>query len=296
MRNSVIEPRLQVGALALLFLSAILLAGCASVNWPRPHGGVYTEQLAADYRHTSLQETRSLDVLQQVQASCADLKSRRQGRYLVTRTGTVVANSGLSPDGLKSWFTLFAFDPKTLTAQRKYFVCVDELTTISPIGPRQCLFPPRCTLVFDSEMAMPSAPLGTDLQEASTVTTLRKVAARLREDVEHAAEGGNEQASDPTILSAGLLMNQVFRDALLELQRAPGLAPRLADDGVTFLQSSLDSGRVRMEVQDDRVITHVEVGLPATAARPTGKGLPAISSQLSTGEQASQPLSSPSSG
>lgn len=141
MHNLGTEPRLQVGALALLLLSAILVAGCTSVDWPRPHGGVYTEQLAMDYRQTTLQETQSLDVLRQVQASCADLKARREGRYLVTRTDTVVANSGLSPDGLKSWFTLFAFDPQTLTAQRKYFLCVDELTTISPVGPRRHLFP-----------------------------------------------------------------------------------------------------------------------------------------------------------
>ncbi len=270
MHNLGTEPRLQVGALALLLLSAILVAGCTSVDWPRPHGGVYTEQLAMDYRQTTLQETQSLDVLRQVQASCADLKARREGRYLVTRTDTVVANSGLSPDGLKSWFTLFAFDPQTLTAQRKYFLCVDELTTISPVGPRRHLFPPRCTLVFDSEMALASPPLATGLQEAPAVATLRSVAARLREDVERAASGPDAEASDPTILAAGLLMNQVFRDALLEIQRSPGLASRLADgDGVSFSQTSLDAGRVLMAVEDDVVVTHVEVGLPAAKCQST---------------------------
>jgi hypothetical protein len=268
--NSVIEPRLQVGALALLFLSVILVAGCASVGWPRPHGGVYTEQLATDYRRTTLQETQSLDVLRQVEASCADLKARREGRYLVTRTDTVVANSGLSPDGLKSWFTLFAFDPKTLTAQRKYFLCVDELTTISPVGPRRHLFPPRCTLVFDSEMAMADQPLAADAQEHPAVTTLRSVALSLRHDVEHAANDPGAEASDPTILATGLLMNQVFRDALLELQRSPGLASNLTSaNGVAFSQTSLDAGTLRMVIQDDVVVTHVEVGLPAGRPQPT---------------------------
>lgn len=65
-------------------------------------------------------------------------------------------------------------------------------------------------------------------------------------------------------------MNQVFRDALLEIQRSPGLASRLADgDGVSFSQTSLDAGRVLMAVEDDVVVTHVEVGLPAAKCQST---------------------------
>ena len=65
-------------------------------------------------------------------------------------------------------------------------------------------------------------------------------------------------------------MNQVFRDALLELQRSPGLASNLTSaNGVAFSQTSLDAGTLRMAIQDDVVVTHVEVGLPL-GRRPVG--------------------------
>ena len=151
------RPGYQVGASALLFLIA-LLSGCSSPRWVLLHGGLSYGQLSADYRRMPLQQTGTLEVIRTVQASGASLDRTRAGRYLVTQTDTVVASSGQTSDGLKSWFSLFGFDPDTLTTVRKYFLCIDELTTVSPVGPRRCLFPPRRTLVFECEVMLPEGP------------------------------------------------------------------------------------------------------------------------------------------
>jgi hypothetical protein len=211
-----------------------------------------------------------MDVIRAAHASRARLARTRPGRYLVTATDTVVAVSGQTPDRLKNWFSLFAFDPITLSTARKYFVCVDELTTLSPIGPRRCLFPPRWTLVFSGEAAFPDQGSEADTEDAQRIAALRRIAGLLRDDVQHATNDPASDAANATVASCGMLMNQVFRDALLEFDRFPALAKQLdSNSGVAFSHVSLDGGRVYMSVRDGVAVARIEVGLPPASPEST---------------------------
>ena len=263
------RPRVQVGASAL-FLSIALMSGCSSPRWVLPHGGLSYQQLSADYRRTPLQQTGTLEAIRIVQASAASLGRTRAGQYLVTQTDTVVASSGRTSDGLKSWFSLFGFDPDSLTAVRKYFLCIDELTTVSPVVPRRCLFPPRRTLVFECEAMLPQGPGDAETEEARRIATVRQVAHRLWEDVQRATDDPASGASNATLSACGALMNQVFRDALLELDRFPALARCLdSDQGMPFTHTSLNGGRIRLTTRNGVVVTQVELGLDDVLPGPT---------------------------
>jgi hypothetical protein len=198
-----------------------------------------------------------------MQASQAGLDQTCAGRHMVTQTDTVVASSGQTPDGLKSWFSLFAFDPGTLTAARKYFLCIDEKTSVSPTGSNRCLFPPRRTLVFDSEVILSDGPVEGETEGARRIATIRRIARLLREDVQHATNDPASTTSNATLSACGALMNQVFRDALLELDRFPAMARQLDSvKGLAFTHTSLNAGRIRMTVRDGVAIIQVELGLP----------------------------------
>jgi hypothetical protein len=237
----------------------VIVSGCSSVDRELPY-----EQLSADYRQTPLQRSTTLDVMRIVHASQTDLDRICAGRYLVTQTDTIVASSGQTQKGLKSWFSLFAFDPGTLTAARKYFLCIDEKTSVSPTGTRRCLFPPRRTLVFDSEVILSDGPVEGETEEARRIATIRRIARLLREDVRRATNDPASTASNATLSACGALMNQVFRDALLELDRFPALARRLdSDKGMAFTHTSLNGGRIRLTMSNGVAVTQVELGLPS---------------------------------
>jgi hypothetical protein len=253
------RPWQRVEASALFMLMGIV-SGCSSVDRELPY-----DKLSADYRQTPLQRSTTLDVMRTVEASQADLDRTRAGRHLVTQTDTIVASSGQTPEGFKSWFSLFAFDPGTLTATRKYFLCIDEKTSVSPTGTRRCLFPARRTLVFDSEVILSDGPVEGETEEARRITTIRRITRLLREDVQCATNNPPSTASNATLSACGALMNQVFRDALLELDRYPALARRLdSDQGMPFSHTSLDGGRIRLTMSNGVAVTQVEVGLPAS--------------------------------
>ncbi len=255
-------PRLwhRVGASALLMVMAIL-SGCSPADRESSF-----QRLYADYRRIPLDQSTTLDVVRTLQASQADLDRTYPGRHLVTQTDTVVASSGRSSEGLKSGFSLFAFDPGTLTAIRKYYLCIDEKTSVLPTGPGRCLFPPRRTLVFDCEVMLQGGAVEGQTEEARRIATIRLIARALREDVQRATFDPASTGFDATLSACGALMNQVFRDALVELDRFPALARRLnSNAGMPFSHTSLDGGRIRLTVRDGMAIAQVELGLPDLA-------------------------------
>lgn len=250
-------------------LLSLVSFGCAPLDSSVRSGEPSYDQLSAAYQRTPLGRANAWDVLQAIQIAQVGLDPDHVRRQRVTRGDTLAASSGQSPDGLKSWFSLFVFESDTLLTTRKYFACVDEHTPFGSGAPGWRRSSSRGTLVFHGEGVLSGAigePLGND--ETSPMAVLREVARRLREDVWQSA-GGGDQAADEIVRACGLLMHQVLRDALVELERSPGLAGHLdTDEGMPFSHTSLGEGRIRLAVRAGVAFTDVEVGVPAGARAP----------------------------
>ncbi|MBP8303207.1 MAG: hypothetical protein KBE04_03665 [Phycisphaerae bacterium] len=249
-----------------LVLPALACPGCASLDPEIRSGEPSCERLSAAYEATTLGQANAWDVLQAIQIAQVGLDPDRVGRQRVTRGDTLAASSGQSPDGLKSWFSLFVFEPDTLLATRKYFAYVDEHAPFGPGAAGWRGSSSRGTLVFRGEGVLPGEVGGPRSPgQDSPAAVLREVARLLREDVSQSA-GGGDQAADEIVRACGLLMHQVLRDALVELDRSPGLAGQLdMAEGMPFSHTSLGGGRIRLAVRAGVAVTEVEVGVPLGA-------------------------------
>jgi hypothetical protein len=185
-------------------------------------------------------------------------------RELISQSDTLVASSGRSNDHRKNWFTLLSFDEQSMTANRKYFMCLDESTLVTPTEPKKPLFLPRKTLVFNSQMVV------TDLmnqefesEQARDIALLEGIARSLRSDLTYFDATTRPAANGNHIMTnIGLYMNTVFQQALMELHRSPYLANDLSHQGLIFDHMTLDRGRVQMILQGDILVSRVEIGLP----------------------------------
>ena len=119
-----------------------------------PPGTLPYRDIAATYHNTAIKQSSTLDVLRTMQDQQGQLNPKHVGRELISQNDTLVASSGQSRDKLKNWFTLFSFDEQSMTANRKYFMCLDERTLVTPTEPQKPLFLPRKTLVFNSQLVV----------------------------------------------------------------------------------------------------------------------------------------------
>lgn len=254
--------------LAFWFLAlAVFLGarGCSPAGY-LPLERLTYEDLSAAYTHTELGTSSTLDVLGMIRSPDYKLPPHLVGTELLSQGDTIVASSGKSRDSYKTWFYLAAFDEHNMTARRKYFFLIDEKVRILPSDPKRYVIPPRRGLMFDCEMVFGpeviARPFATE--EAKQVAILRQVADSLRRDIDglNGRKGDSGQGNEILAVS-GMLMNQVFEAALLELSKSPVLAAKLGDAaGVKFKHLSFDPSRIRMLVDNDRVAVRIVLGLP----------------------------------
>ena len=256
------------------------LIGCSSVkmvtNTTRylPPGYLPYQQLSSGYHRVVLKRSSTLDVLQLIRATQMAVDANQVGRQLVSQSDTLVAASGRSKDLQKSWFSLFAFDQQDMTALRKYFFCLEEHTYRSPTQPTKYLFPPRRTLVFDSQIELPEEILQNNYpsRQVRDIALLRYLAATLRSDIRPMDGSSRASSNGNQILAVcGMFMNNVFRDALVQLDASPSLAADMGRTGMVFNQMLLNEGRIQMYVaaNSDVLVTRVEMGVPLTPPRRT---------------------------
>ena len=247
---------------ALLF--ATVASGCSYLQSdPLPYA-----KLALPYDRTQLRSTTSLDVLNVARDPAYEFPPGDADPVLLTQSDTVVAYSGRSTDGHKTWLDMVAFDESRMTAARKYFFCLDEHATTDPSRPRHRLFPARKGILFDSEFAIDpevlTTPYATD--EAQKAAILKWLAARFQNDVtalvgspKNPAQG-NEQ-----VTACAMMVGQMFQGILVKLAKSPGLAKNLAtDQGIQFPHASLGEGRLRLLVENDIAAMTIRVNLPLT--------------------------------
>ena len=253
-----IERRAQVENLVFCLFTFIFscgLCGCSVVSHLQPEQHP-REALSACYDQTKLKTSSTLDVLGKIQTLEGEL---------VSQSDTIVASSGQGKKGYKNWFTMVAFDEYKMTAKRKYFFLIDEKARVSPTKLKRFLAAPRRGLVFDSQIVLGTEvlnkPYATD--EAKQIAILRQVAASLREDISELSGNTNGPSQGNKMLTvSGMLINQAFEAALLELSKSPVLGKRLGDrSGVEFNHINLDKGQIRMVVEGDIVTVKIGLGL-----------------------------------
>ncbi|MCP4455157.1 MAG: hypothetical protein GY809_27150 [Planctomycetes bacterium] len=258
--------RVAYGARAWAFSLCVWVCGCSMPN-PKalvPPGTLPYQDIAATYHSGNIKRSSTLDVLRTMQTHQDLLNPKHVGRELISQTDTLVASSGQSKNQRKNWFTLFSFDEQSMTANRKYFMCLDEITWVTPSEPQRSLCLPRKTLVFNSQLVVTDlANREFDNEQARDIALLRNIAETLRHDMTYFDASTRISGNGNHIMtSIGLYMNTVFQQALRELDRSPYLANDLGHQGLIFDHMTLNKGRIQMILQGDVLVSRVEMGLP----------------------------------
>ena len=229
-----------------------------------PPGTLPYQDIAATYHSASIKQSSTLDVLRTMQTQQGLLNPKHVGRELISQSDTLVASSGQSQDLSKNWFTLFSFDEQSMTANRKYFMCLDEHTLVTPSEPQKSLYFPRKTLVFNSQIVVTDlVNQDFDNEQARDIALLKSIARNLRSDITYFDASTRVSGNGNHIMtSIGLYMNTVFQQALRELDRSPYLANDLGHQGLVFDHMTLNKGRIQMILQGDVLVSRVEIGLP----------------------------------
>jgi len=223
-----------------LFLLVFGLCGCAIVDYFKPEGPPYDEELFERYNSTKLKESNSADVLVAI---------HRPEYELLSQSTSVIASSGQKKKGHKIWFNMVSFDENELTAKRKYIFIVDDRPNI--------LEEPRKYFSFDCEMVLESEireePYANE--NARRIAILKQVLANVRKDV-------GEVGSDNKMLDvSGMLINQALETVLVKLDSSPVLATKLSESaGLDFSHINLGGGKIQMLVDDDIVTVKMRLG------------------------------------
>ena len=239
------------------------LGGCA-VQQHIPAGPLSYEELSRGYFQIALQKSSALEVIRSMQSLQGKLDPKHVDTALFSQSDTVSASCARSKDDEKRWFTLCAFDQYDMKVKRKYFFYMDENALMTPTAPKRCQIPPRPTLVFDGAMLVSEVlerPYASDA--ARRIAVLRYIADSLRTDVSVFDASSKRSSSGNDILAvSGMLMNQVLRSALIELDKSPPLAMQMDKQGVQFSHMTFNQGRIRLKVQGEAAVIRIELGLP----------------------------------
>jgi len=263
------QRRITIGpasfGLVTLAGSLLALCGCMVLPYVSAEPLAYT-RLAGPYRHTQLKTSTTLDALSAFDVPDYRLDPNAAGPQLVNQSAAMVAVSGRSTDGFKTWVTLIAFDEHQMTARRKYFFCVDEQAITAPTARGQRLIPPRKGLIFDAELVLSpeiqTTPYATE--EARQLAIVHWLMERFAEDVRSlvGTSGESTQANELISLS-GMMMNQVFDGLRIELDKSPGLARSLTGrKGVAFPHINMNEGRLRLTTASGVTTATLRVNLP----------------------------------
>ena len=111
------------------FLLAILLGGC-SVLFPEAEARqkrlFSLKELSEPYNQIVLKTSLTIDALPKIQRFQSDRGPLLGGAEVLSEGQNIVATSGQSKDGLRTWFTMVVFHEFKLNVIRKYFFVVDE--------------------------------------------------------------------------------------------------------------------------------------------------------------------------
>ena len=255
--------------MARVSLCLLALAGLFAFGGCSNSAGEFAyAKLSHPYYQTRLGASSSLDVLAQADAPAYQFDRARTGKQLLSQSDTMVALSGQSTDGFKTWVNLIVFDERRMTARRKYFFFSDERATGTTAEPLESLVGQGKGLYFDAQLLLDAAirttPYATE--EARRIAVFRWLGDQFSSDI----RGLTDRADEPTntnelVATAGMMMNQTFQGVLLALSKSPGLARNLTDlEGVAFGHISLGEGRVQMLATNDAVALKIRVNLPLT--------------------------------
>ena len=256
---------------SLKFLSLCLLALAGSFCLAGCSGSADEfayAKLSGPYYQTRLGASSSLDVLALAESPNYQFDAEQIGKQLLSQADTMVALSGQSADGFRTWVNLVVFDDRRMTAAHKYFFCSDERATNTTTEPLESLVGRGKGLYFDAQLLLDTdirtTPYTTE--EARQIAILRWLAEKFNADVLALTNRADEPTNtNELVATAGLMMNQTFQGILLALNKSPGLARHLTDlQGVAFPHISLDEGRVQMLATNDAVALKIRVNLPLT--------------------------------
>lgn len=264
MQNQNLKPKplnFEVWFLVFSFpLLAILgLCGCSAIMSPyvvsKQQELAYDAGLSDAYYKTKLKKSGAHNVLPIIS---------KPEHEMTSQSRSVVASSGQSEAGYKTWFSMVAFDKIKLTAKRKYFFLENEKVKRLPGGPKLLLTEPKQGLMFDCQMVMEKSvldrPYTSDAERQ--ILILRQVLKNLRKDIDEISQGAGAGGSDNKILVvSGLVMNQVFNTIFRTLDQTPALAATLSNDGVEFEHINFGNGKIRMMVTDDIVTVKLRLGV-----------------------------------
>jgi len=241
------------------FLFILVLCGCSSVVSPYTvsvrQESPSDANLSDNYYKIELKKSGALNVLPMIHKPESELLSQSR---------SVVASSGQSEKGYKTWFNMVAFDENKLTAKRKYFFLVDEKVRRLPGRSKRFLAEPKQGLMFNSQMVLEKSALDKlyTSENSRQIAILKQVLKNLRRDIDELGEGRDEPGSDNKNLAvSGLLINQVFGTILYTLDNSPAQAAMLGEEsGVDFNHISFGKGKIRMFVEDDIVTVKIRLG------------------------------------
>ncbi|MBN1508564.1 MAG: hypothetical protein JW955_17070 [Sedimentisphaerales bacterium] len=256
-------------ARAILYIGTLLFAaavsGCSTLEYVQAEYLPY-EKLAFPYDHTHLKTSATLDVLNLARAPEYQLPQGKVEEVLLTQSDTAVAFSGRNKDRRKSWVTLVVFDEYRLTAKRKYFFLVDERAEAAPDSNDELLIPQKPGVVFDSEFVIDPEILTTPYatEEAQRAAMVRWLTEQYQKDVTALMGSfGAPARGSAVIATAAMMMRQTFTGLLVELDKSPGLAGKLADaKGVEFPHMSMKKGRARLLTHADLAALTLRVNFP----------------------------------
>lgn len=259
---------IDLRSVSLTLCALALLAGVSGcTNLPRlVKPKLPYERMAIPYARTQIKASSSLDVLGLVEAPEYQFDPKVVRKQLLNQSNTMVALSGQSANGRKTWVNTVVFDERRMTARRKYFFCSDEKATVNPNNPKRRIFPARKGILFEAQFVLDSdiltAPYAT--AEARQIAIIRWLAERYNQDVRSLTGRADQPVAANELISlSGMMMNQVFQGVLLALSKTPGLARNLRDpQGVEFPHISLDTGRIQMIVTSEVVTMKIRVNLP----------------------------------
>lgn len=270
------------GVCLLTFLLLGLVTGCQLEYLSERESS--QSELTGAYDRAILKQSGSLEVLITLEAQSGALGADGRSAGQLRRGHNVIAHSGESRNGSERWFTLFVFDEGSQTISRKYRFHLDEKSGFGARGGPFELSTTGGSLVFEGSLVL-AHDFGGQGRPAydRDIATFRYIASRLHFDCKKLAGSESAARSRETIVTVlGLLMNQVFRAALLELEASPHLASALAtEEGMAFEHLTLDHGRAHLRVNGDVAEVRLEVGLSkASKPRPTDDLVARIKSLL----------------
>ncbi len=258
-RTAVVRELLCVAALLLGMSPA---SGCAYSSSKK---AAYAK-LAIPYDRAELKTSTTLDVLNVAQDPAYQFGAKEVEAAVVTQSDTAVAYSGRSQDGRFTWLNLVIFDEFRMTAQRKFFFCVDERAVAVPEKPKKLLIPPHRGILFYAAFVVDPEILTTPYAtaEAQKIALVRWLASRFQNDVA-ALTGpskGTTQGNKYVEVSAQMV-RQMFQGIMIELDRSPDFAKNLDQpEGVPFPHMSLGTGHIRLLVQNDVATMKIRINLP----------------------------------